>query len=137
MQTNIKQFMRNFDASKKQILEINNKVFNSVLKEMYNRIVERTPVGNPMLWKYPAPKGYNPGTLKDSWRITLNGAEMSAGGLLLDVKGTDATATIYNPQPYAQRVEYGWSTQAPQGMLRLTVAEYSQILNDEASRYKI
>ncbi len=38
--------------------------------------------------------------------------------------------TIYltNSLPYARRLEYGWSKQAPQGMVRLTVQNYSRAL---------
>lgn len=39
-------------------------------------------------------------------------------------------ATYYhaNSLPYARRLEYGWSKQAPAGMVRLTAAEVPQIL---------
>lgn len=38
--------------------------------------------------------------------------------------------TIYltNSLPYARRLEYGWSQQAPQGMVRLSVVEFDQYL---------
>ncbi len=34
------------------------------------------------------------------------------------------TIFITNSLPYARRLEYGWSQQAPYGMVRLTVAEF-------------
>ena len=33
---------------------------------------------------------------------------------------------ITNSLPYARRLEYGWSQQAPQGMVRLTVANFKE-----------
>lgn len=41
-----------------------------------------------------------------------------------------AGQTIYltNSLPYARRLEYGWSAQQPQGMVRVTVHEYAQRL---------
>lgn len=42
--------------------------------------------------------------------------------------------SLANGQPYARRIEYeGWSQQAPQGMLRVSVAEWQQIA-DRAAR---
>lgn len=81
---------------------------------LLEKIKEYTPVGNPNLWNPPYwPKNYVPGTLKASWEIEI---------------GTDAV-TISNPQPYAYRVEYGWSKQAPEGMMRRAVAEYPFLID--------
>ena len=43
-------------------------------------------------------------------------------------------ATIYlvNNLPYAVRLEYGWSKQAPAGMVRITAAEFQSIVDDAA-----
>jgi hypothetical protein len=76
------------------------------------RVVKRTPVGNPALWNYPAPSNYNPGTLKSSWEIDW---DRRAGKI--------KSAEVHNDQPYAIRVENGWSTQAPYGMMRITFRE--------------
>lgn len=47
-----------------------------------------------------------------------------------------AGQTIYltNSLPYARRLEYGWSRQQPQGMVRITVQEYSQKLAAQVAR---
>ncbi len=76
---------------------------------------EYTPIGNPSLWNYPAPKGYVPGTLKASWEID---------------KKSSQTYVIKNEQPYAYRVETGWSTQAPAGMMRRAILSWPAILKD-------
>lgn len=39
------------------------------------------------------------------------------------------TIFLTNSLPYARRLEYGWSKQAPQGMVRLTVLGYGQALS--------
>lgn len=51
-------------------------------------------------------------------RITTAAGGLRAGGVVY----------ITNSLPYARRLEYGWSQQAPQGMVRLTVANYQQYL---------
>lgn len=82
----------------------------------FDRIKELTPVGMPSLWKYPAPKGYTPGSLRAAWQIKES----------LTLK--NIVITIMNQLPYAGRVEDGWSTQAPVGMMKIANAEFPDIL---------
>lgn len=44
--------------------------------------------------------------------------------------------TLTNNLPYAQRLEYGWSQQAPQGMVRTNVSSFQQLINEEANKVK-
>ena len=44
--------------------------------------------------------------------------------------------TLTNNLPYAQRLEYGWSKQAPFGMVRMNVARFNALLNEEAAKVK-
>ena len=39
---------------------------------------------------------------------------------------------LSNNLPYAYRLEYGWSKQAPSGMLRVSIAELQQRMNEAA-----
>jgi hypothetical protein len=90
-------------------------VARNVAVEAYSRLVARSPVGDPSLWKSPAPKGYVGGTFRRSWMIE----ELVPGRFW----------SIWNAQPYAWSLELGSSTQAPQGMVGLTVLEFSQIVD--------
>jgi hypothetical protein len=111
--------------------------------DMFGRIVKRTPVGNPSLWKGPAPAGYTGGALRSNWQIGINSPK---GGILPiekdvtrktiklnTVKLKDAIF-ITNNLPYANAVEFGSSSQAPAGMLRVTVAEFKKIVNKNAKK---
>jgi hypothetical protein len=42
-------------------------------------------------------------------------------------KGRDFSYYLTNSLPYIRRLEYGYSKQAPQGMVRLTVADYAGV----------
>ncbi len=124
--------MSNFDDWKKQFdkqisvtLVAVEKTQVESAKMLLDKVEKRTPVGDPSLWHWPAPKNYVPGTLKASWSISQSG---SKAGLKI---------TIDNDQPYAERVEYGWSTQAPYGMLRISCLEWSSIINKTAPKYKV
>lgn len=151
METNIQQFLKKFKEDQQIALNTSAKVLNSTVSDLYKKIVERTPVGNPSLWNWPAPRDYNPGTLKESWNISFNNVQRNVAGQFastaqilgnnglsfkLGDKGQQVVV-ISNPQPYAQRVETGWSTQAPQGMMRVSIAEYTSMLNQNASKYRI
>ena len=43
--------------------------------------------------------------------------------------GIGGIAYFSNGLPYASRLEYGWSKQAPSGMVRLSVAEFAKAIN--------
>lgn len=88
-----------------------------------------------------AGKGYVGGRFKNNW-ITNVGAAMdktttgdadSSGSRALAALGAKVagwkpgdTIWITNSLPYAQRLEYGWSKQAPGGMVRLAVQDVQQ-----------
>lgn len=151
MNTNINQFLKKFKENQQVVIKAAEKVVNETLAQMYKKIIDRTPVGNPALWKWPAPAGYQPGTLKASWQLSFGGIRDQASGqfvstqsvtgthgISMQVRGGNKTAFIYNKQPYAERVEYGhWSTQAPSGMMRITIAEYTMLIDKNVARYRI
>lgn len=121
-----------------------------------NVAIIRSPVGNPDLWvwnhpelgyvDYVAwkgePKGYVGGQFRANWRISFG---------LPDIKISDSTnyasipmeikseleafkigdrVVFSNPMPYGPRLEYdGWSTQAPDGMVRPAVKALEKALN--------
>lgn len=70
--------------------------------EAYKEFVKNTPVGDPARWKtkYP-PKNYRPGNARRN-TILKN-------------------KTIEANYPYAQRLNEGYSTQAPRGMVEPTI----------------
>lgn len=44
--------------------------------------------------------------------------------------------TLTNNLPYAERLEYGWSKQAPVGMVRVNITRFQQLLNEEAAKVR-
>ena len=110
---NYSDWEKQFEGQIKLAVVASEEVFQTAGEELYKIIQTKTPVGDPGLWKWPAHKDYKPGTLRDNWLIDK----------------TPTLITISNETPYAYRVEYGsWSTQAPQGMMRISVMEFPQIL---------
>lgn len=108
--------------------------------ELLGRIIEKTPVGNPDLWapsSLPAPPGYVGGRARANWQVSTvfpGNSEIEAidpGGDATEAQGIAAvgsaqpfgTIWIYNNVPYIRRLEDGWSTQAPSGMVGVSLAE--------------
>lgn len=117
--------------------------------ELLKSVVLKSPVGNPSLWKNPAPAGYVGGRFRANWNVGIGSIDLNIGappdktGQRAIAKGTgeilasEAGQDIYitNSLPYAQRLEYeGWSSQAPQGMVRITIAQFNGIVNREARK---
>lgn len=69
--------------------------------------------------------------------VSTSGAE-SIGRLDAKLNGLAVGQVFYftNSLPYAERLEYGWSEQAPAGMVRLSVANWQSIVAEEVARVK-
>lgn len=112
-------------------------VVQKVAMDMLSSLVMKSPVGNPDLWKQAPPPGYVGGRFRANWNVAdsapdtsttdsidANGsATLSEGQTKILSFKIGGTLYLTNSLPYAQPLEYGHSTQAPQGMVRLTVAE--------------
>ncbi|MGY3265802.1 hypothetical protein [Lysobacter sp. HA35] len=123
-------------------------VVRKVAIDALTRVVMRTPVGNPSLWKGKPPAGYVGGRLRANWVASIGVPSIDtttardAGGSSTIARGTgtiaaaDGLQPIYlmNSLPYAREIEYeSHSRQAPAGMVRITVTEF-QTMVDAAAR---
>ena len=96
--------------------------------EILYRIIYRTPVdtGN-------ARSQWNVGLEKNNTAIdnaidpTGQEAVNRAQVVLDRMKSTDTRIFFTNALPYAWRLETGWSKQAPNGMVQVTLAEFPQL----------
>ncbi len=129
------------------VKEDRDKIVRGTLIQISSNVIKRTPVGKPSLWaesSLPAPKGYVGGSLRGAWQASLNSPDFSITNRKQDspIGAANAEAvnvanrvevgqTFYltNPLPYARRIEFGWSGQAPQGMVRVSLAEAQQVLD--------
>lgn len=125
-------------------------VVRKVSLDLLTATVMRTPVGNPDLWKNKTPpKGYVGGRLRANWNVSLAAPDTTTtdaidktGGETID-RGSQAIAKadgvqdvfIANSLPYALPIEYGHSgVQAPEGMVRITVAEFQEYVAQAAQQ---
>lgn len=92
------------------------KVVRSSIFEVGNRIVTRSPVDT--------------GLFRASWLTGIDGLEnKGAGAISQNAQNFSIGQTLYftNSLPYAEKLEYGSSQQAPSGMVRISAAEFDSI----------
>lgn len=144
------QFRRDYAAIIKKAGERAEMVVRASASAIGASLVERSPVGDPSMWKGPAPAGYVGGRFKNNWQYGVGGINAdtssspdvsgagSIGRINAGVHTWHAGQTIFITQslPYARPLEYGHSSQAPSGMVRLTVLEFQSKVRQAAERLK-
>jgi hypothetical protein len=123
MGTNAKDFSQRVQLRTNKVREEQVPLFLRVVTlDALSRIVLKTPVDT--------------GRARGAWQVNIN--EVGAGSLIKSKSGDRTIAAgsarltkvksgdmiyITNDLPYIQRLERGYSGQAPSGMVRITVAE--------------
>jgi hypothetical protein len=129
-------------------------VFKKIVFEVYSRVAQRTPVDTGRAragWQVgssiTASSPLGPISKAGGPEVGRGGA-VSLGklpgmhfasalkGLSTVGSGAGAVAFIFNNVVYIVPLEYGHSKQAPAGMVRVTVAEFQQIVNMSVSGLK-
>ena len=142
--------MANFDFGRLRDLERivgdrMDQVVRGTLLDLSRRIVLRTPVGNPSLWASAPPAGYTGGQAKGNWQASIGSPETGTTSTI-DKSGAATIASINgkvqnapgnvwylaNNLPYIGRLEFdAWSTQATEGMVRVSLRELDRSINEQ------
>lgn len=110
------------------------KAGRAVALDVFSRIIVRSPVdtgrfrGNWQIDIQIVPEGWSEQTDK-SGRTTLAKARQAIAHFRIG-----NTISIRNNLPYAVALENGWSGQAPQGMVKVTLVEFGAIASAAVSR---
>lgn len=117
-------------------------VVGDVVVQCAQALDRRSPVGDATYWQSPPPKGYIGGRFRGSWSLgvdvrpapveRVDPTGSAAQGEILASIPDEAAGKVYyliNPVPYANRIEEGWSRQAPQGLVGLTAIEFPQMVD--------
>lgn len=101
-------------------------VVRKIALDIFSRVIQKSPVDT--------------GRFKSNWLVAV-GSIPEGTTVAIDVTaavtrveavtlGAKAGDIIYlvNNLPYARRLEYGHSKQAPAGMVRVTIAEYNSVV---------
>jgi hypothetical protein len=100
---NTSEFMAAFDRWVATTEQNAEQAFRALVLDIFRNIQIRTPVDT--------------GRARGNWQVEFNGTQ---------------EATIYNNLPYIERLENGWSQQAPAGFVRVTLSEFERKLNQAA-----
>ena len=146
--------MSSFSVQLQQFADRTNQRSNDlvglVTVQIAQRLDERSPVGDPKLWKNPPPKGYVGGRFRGNWQLGVNvvpqgetgridpSGSQTLGTITASIPSQPAGTVMYlaNNVPYAPRIEDGWSTQAPSGLVGLTAMEFQQVVDEAAAQVR-
>lgn len=123
-------------------------VVRGTLLDLSSRVIRRTPVGDPSAWKDPPPPGYVGGTARGNWQATINQpavgeiarVDKTGSATIADVAQMTEAASgqvfyLTNNVPYISRLEFeGWSRQAPEGMVRISLTELDQAIQAQIAQ---
>lgn len=118
-------------------------------------LIKKSPVGYPPNWKHPAPKGYVGGQFRSCWQASTSGAatvpagtndrsrygdepssrQVQDGNAALRGLAPYSVTYIVNGLPYGERLNSGWSTQAPAGFVELSIAEAKNASESELRKF--
>lgn len=113
-----------------------NAMTRAIALQALTGVVEASPVGNPDNWKSPAPPGYVGGAFRGNNTVSVGTVDSSYDTAKIDETGQAAKAAgsleigaarnpyqiiyIQNNLPYSERLEEGYSSQAPNGVYQVT-----------------
>jgi hypothetical protein len=99
-------------------------VVRKVTLDLFRKVVLRSPVDTGRFRANWNVSYGTPDVTVTASKIKSRGDAEAAKALTLPVGGVTWLA---NGLPYSERLEYGWSKQAPGGMVRLATAEFASI----------
>ena len=150
MATTGKSFALAIKREGEAITKAHTEVVRVAAISLFSFVIKGTPVGNPELWISKPPPGYTGGTARASWNLT-NGApnyeptgktdtaNETASNVIRELGSMAYTGvyTLASGLPYIERLEDGWSTQAPAGMVKTSVPiTESKIPQIKAAAYR-
>lgn len=112
------------------------KVMRQVSIKLFSAIIKASPVDTGRFRMNWMASGGTPAPgITDATDKSGNKATGNATSFVLNASDW-REFTLTNNLPYAQRLEYGWSQQAPQGFVRVNVSRFQQLINEEANKVK-
>jgi len=110
------------------------KIVRGTLLGMSSKIIKRSPVDTGRFRNNWMPTIGSPSNAQTEKADPSGAAAQS--NVAQAVKNFEMGQTFYltNNLPYANRLEFGYSQQAPQGMLRITAAEYDAEIKKQAAK---
>lgn len=129
--SDLKRFQKKFDRA-------TNEVISGVETALFSAVILDTPVDT--------------GRLRANWQVSVNlpasaqtlsendptgqGVIAKTSGFVETLRGGRETF-LTNNLAYAVPIEFGYSSQAPEGMVRKNVTRFQSLVNQEANKHKL
>ena len=139
--------MKTWAVAIEDIKKIPEKVVRGTTIGMFSKIVKRSPVDTGRFrgnWQISidSPARGQLSTLDNSGKAQANPSSNPAGSPTavagaFKVQKSPFPQSAYfitNNLPYGERLEFGHSQQAPNGMVRISVAEFERLIREEAAK---
>lgn len=128
----MRPFQQQWADIEKELISKLEKAISEAATATYGEIVDRTPVRSGDLhraWEIDYGQGYT--KLAATYGSKLQAINYSQNYKLGD------DIWVRNQLPYAERIEYGYSKQAPTGMVRISIKQYQHFLDKAVKRNRI
>jgi len=113
------KFQINMDRVHAKVSKISQNSAKKLAEQIYNGVVSRSPVDSG---SYRASWLVSDGVAEFVYNEYPEGAAAPPPSFSYEPKAKFPRLFITNGAPYSKLIEYGWSEQAPQGVLRVTLA---------------
>lgn len=136
-------FEKEFNQEREAVIKATQETVKVVAISLFSGVINSSPVGNPDLWLYNHPErgyidyvgylgypeGYVGGSFRSNWFLSFNGPtdkvtdnKRGKAARLREVAAIESRDYsseywLTNNLPYAERIENGWSSQAPAGVI--------------------
>jgi|14_taG_2_1085336.scaffolds.fasta_scaffold00104_11 hypothetical protein len=144
---------KDFEMIVERLVVESEEIVKGTILSMGSKIIQRSPVGNYRLWKSfqktgKPPKNYVGGRFRMNWVSSINTLDASRQTgtdpsgmeamtrLKMKVDDLEAGNVFFmaNSLPYAMELEFGHSTQAPNGIVRTVLQEYAQAITEAKAK---
>lgn len=140
-------FVSDLSAFNKKVTAKTELAVKSIVAGVAESVVEMSPVGDASYWINPAPAGYTGGRFRANWDYGFNSLpttqyDVVDATIATSMNRIDSGFTgkqmagnvhyICNNIAYGPRLENGYSRQAPNGFVMLTVIKFQSIVDNAA-----
>lgn len=112
------------------------KVVRSVSIKLFSAVIKSTPVDTGRARNNWFASNGTPSIETTTYGAPQGDATIRRVTTFINGEPTARQFTLTNNLPYAERLEYGWSQQAPVGMVRVNVMRFQTLINEEAAKVR-
>lgn len=112
------------------------KVMRQVSIKLFSAIIKATPVDTGRARNNWFASGSIPSQETTTYGAPQGTATIQRVTAVINTATDWSEFTLTNNLPYIQRLEYGWSQQAPQGFVRVNVGRFQNLIDQEAAKVR-